>query len=276
MAPTGINRPGYSSPKSPTGINRPGYSSPKTPTNVNRPGTSSPNFSGYSTPNFSPPSGGSGGVSNFPPGGGGSGSPNTNILQNVLGNYYQKALALGYKPSDLMNQFQKAGSFGRGLNVDRFKEKIDLVSQPGAKAFVGPDGIVRYQVGSNSYMLPEMTANAPRGIGEFFGDIAGGAANLFGAIPKAGGQLFSALKQISPYNMIFGGQKPGEYFEQFIGTPEQRQMQKEQIMALSGADRRRFNELMPSMGAEAALARIAYENRFLNPSFARGGIATLN
>jgi hypothetical protein len=36
MAPTGINRPGYSS--SPTGINRPGYSSPKPPTGVNRPG----------------------------------------------------------------------------------------------------------------------------------------------------------------------------------------------------------------------------------------------
>jgi hypothetical protein len=32
MAPTGINRPGYSS--SPTGINRPGYSSPKPPTGV--------------------------------------------------------------------------------------------------------------------------------------------------------------------------------------------------------------------------------------------------
>ena len=48
MAPTGINRPGYSS--SPTGINRPGYSSPKSPTGVNRPGTSSPSFSGYSRP----------------------------------------------------------------------------------------------------------------------------------------------------------------------------------------------------------------------------------
>lgn len=222
--------------------------------------------------------GGSGGVSNLPTGGGGggSGSPNTNILQNVLGNYYQKALALGYKPSDLMNQFQKAGSFDRGLDVDKFKERIDLVSQPGAKAFVGPDGIVRYQVGPNSYMLPEMTANAPRGIGEFFGDIAGGAANLVGVIPQAGKNLFNTLQQISPYNMIFGGQKPGEYFEQFIGTPEQRQMQKEQIMALSDADRRRFNELMPSMGAEAAMARIAYENRFLNPTFAMGGIARLN
>ena len=46
MAPTGINRPGYSSPKAPTGINRPGYSTPSpqpsfsAPTGINRPGYS--------------------------------------------------------------------------------------------------------------------------------------------------------------------------------------------------------------------------------------------
>ena len=42
MAPTGINRPGYSSSKAPTGINRPGYSSSKAPTGINRPGYSKP------------------------------------------------------------------------------------------------------------------------------------------------------------------------------------------------------------------------------------------
>jgi hypothetical protein len=66
MAPTGINRPGYSS--SPTGINRPGYSSPKPPTGVNRPGYSSspspkPSFSaptGINRPGRSPSQGGGG------------------------------------------------------------------------------------------------------------------------------------------------------------------------------------------------------------------------
>jgi hypothetical protein len=102
MAPTGINRPGYSS--SPTGINRPGYSSPKPPTGVNRPGTSSPNFSGYSTPKFSPPSGGSGGSGS---------SDNAAIAQqfniNQPGSYYADT---GGTFQNFQKDLQKAAQFG--------------------------------------------------------------------------------------------------------------------------------------------------------------------
>jgi len=223
-----------------------------------------------------------GGISTFQP-------PQTNIAQQVLGSHYNTALNLGYKPSELVNQVNKAMKYeraGPNLNIDRFKNQLDLASQ--GTPSVGPDGMIRYQFTDKvvrdpttgkqilSILKPELTANPAANMGEVMSDVKGAFSSMFEGAKKIPSNILEMAGKFSPWNMVFGGQKPGEYIQQFIGTPEQRDAQKQGIMALSDADRRRFNELIPSMGADAAMARIAYENRFLSPSgFAFGGIASL-
>jgi hypothetical protein len=195
MAPTGINRPGYSS--SPTGINRPGYSSPS--------------FSGYSRPNRDndgpnivvkpkpavptfkqPPS-----QSVFAP---------TTSSQSRM-QYYDR-LGGGVAPlADIQNITQK---YKRAADIPGY-----LAKQKDYQAFTqyAGEGLApRFTQGPLagqqilSMNQPQLTAMAPT-FGQFMGDIRRGVGDIIGAGTEfitGGGMLGNILKGIG------GFFKPGE------------------------------------------------------------------
>ena len=97
-----------------------------------------------------------------------------NIAQRVLGDRYNQAISLGYKPDELVQMVENADRFGRGINVEGvggFGERLDRFAE--------------FQAGNLPNMLsmskPQVTANAPT-MGEAFQDFTGGLGNFVGAV----------------------------------------------------------------------------------------------
>jgi len=97
-----------------------------------------------------------------------------NIAQRVLGNRYNQALSLGYKPDELVQMVENADRFGRGINVEGvggFGERLDRFAE--------------FQAGNLPNVLsmskPQVTANVPT-MGEAFQDFTGGLGNFVGAV----------------------------------------------------------------------------------------------
>ena len=170
MAPTGINRPGFSSSRAPTGTNRPGYSSPSRSTSVFK---SKPSFSSM------PQAGGSSrdlererqetrdkffGGRNIP----GERADRRRIQDDLVQNF----IATQMKPvSGSSNLLQKVDPTGMGLTEYR-------------------------QMIANKY--------GPT-LREVAGDIGYGIRQLGSNLAKVPGQMFKAYQEVSPVSNILRG-----------------------------------------------------------------------
>jgi hypothetical protein len=268
MAPTGINRPGYSS--SPTGINRPGYSSPKPPTGVNRPGRNDndrgPNIVMKSKPSIPSPAlfnrnqGQSGGISSIP-------------TQSRV-QYYQQQDPYG--AANIRQQYFD----NRPIPTERLQRRgmqDQLLDQFKTQ-------YTYQQPGTNLY---QMKANAPMSLSDYTMQLA----NQFGPTPKelmgdAGYALSSIGKGLAEKGTpmmnlaksLFGG------VQNFFGN----QIDKAQgFFANQMASQNQFNQQLSSLTPQQ---RMVYDQLIFQPGmtrenayaqavgqgFAMGGIAKLN
>jgi hypothetical protein len=252
MAPTGINRPGYSS--SPTGINRPGYSSPKPPTGVNRPGYSSspspkPSFSaptGINRPGLSPSQGG-GGI-----------DPLQETRQNFFDNRYD-------------------------VSTDRLQRRRqqDLQDELFREMFTKP-----VQGSSN---LLQMTADAPMSLSDFRMQLAnklgptpselmGDARYAFGSMAQGLAEKGTPMMNLA--KSLFGGVQNffGNQIDNakgfFADQMASQNQFNQQLLSLTPQQRMVYDQLIfqPGMTREVAYAQAVGQPR----TMARGGIATLN
>ena len=194
----------------------------------------------------------------------------TNLAQQVLGNAYPQALALGYEPSELMDMVTKAQGLNRGIDIDKFK--TDLNRFQGFQEADG--GIFKFNEpqddGSTlsqqylSVSRPVLSANAPT-LAQLMGDIGGGIGDMMGAgadFIMGGGTM----------GKVLGGLK--EKFAQgkdFVGDMINPGNINERVNALSPEQRRIYIMYM-SQG-------MPYQQAFEQASgqaFARGGISSLN
>jgi len=274
MAPTGINRPGYSS--SPTGINRPGYSSPKTPTNVNRPGTSSPNFSGYSKPSNRPTSPGSG----YTPGG------------DSFQNYSQKDQATmfnqaGGKDKFIQQAIQQQQKYPRALNYQKYLDDAKRYQAGqilGGQEVMGADGIMRLQMAGAdtpmkdaqgrtilSMQAPTLTAQAPT-FKQLMGDMGRGLGSIGQGLVEKGTPMMNLAKSLfGGVQNFFGNQidKAQGFFANQMASQNQF---NQQLSSLTPQQRMVYDQLIfqPGMTRENAYAQA------VGQGFAMGGIATLH
>ena len=294
MAPTGINRPGYSSSRAPTGTNRPGYSSPKAPTGVNRPGTSSPNFSGYSRPSNRPTTPGSG----YTPGG------------DSFQNYSQKDQATMFRQAGGRDNFLQQAmalqdKYPRSLDYQKFLDRSKLYQTGqilGGREVVGPDGIMRLQMAGAdtpirdaqgrqilSMMAPELTAQAPT-MSQLMGDIGRGAGSMLSGIAKLPGQALEMYKQISPLSFILNQFKGASQAPITAQVPGDNMMQTSNPMSnLTEFGQMLANRIRTDRPgiSDAELMQVLQRSNdagfatqgrpvFKTGMFANGGIATLN
>jgi len=188
-------------------------------------------------------------------------SMNMSPAQSALGGSYSQALQF-MKPSQLQNQFQKAQSFGRGVDIEKFKKDMDRY-----EAFQEAGG-QPFQYEGQTYgnvQMPMLSANAPT-TAQFFGDMAGGLSNLLGAAGEfvmGGGTLgniIDATKQKFSQGKDFvqSAFNPGDINQRVANlTPEQRR-----------AYMMYMNQGMPYQRA--------FELASGGQKFAMGGIANLN
>jgi hypothetical protein len=199
--------------------------------------------------------------------GGGSGS---NIAQQVLGDAYNQAIGLGYKPSELIDMVTKAQSYNRGIDVDKFKTSLDRF-----QGFQDADGgIFNFEEpqedGSTitkqylSVSRPELTANAPT-LAQLLGDIGGGISDMVGAGADfvlgggATGRILEGIKDQFNQGRDFVGQftNPGNL--------------SQRLDAAGPEARRRYAMFMQQPG-------MTFQRAFemaTGQAFARGGVANL-
>jgi len=192
-----------------------------------------------------------------------------NIAQQVLGDAYNKAVGLGYQPSELIDMVNTAQSFGRGIDVDKFKTSLDRF-----QGFQDADGgIFKFEEpqedGSTitkqylSVSRPELTANAPT-LAQLLEDISGGISNMVGAGADfvmgggATGRILEGIKNQFNQGRDFVGQftNPGNL---------------SQRLDAAGPEAKRIYALKLSQGVPF---QQAFEEA-TGQKFATGGIATL-
>ena len=188
--------------------------------------------------------------------GGGSGS---NIAQQVLGDAYGQAIALGYNPSELINMVTKAQSYNRGIDVDKFKTGLDRFEAfqkggPGTQ-FDGQTFL--------SVSRPELTANAPT-LAQLLGDIGGGISDMVGAGADfvLGGGTTGAILQGIKNQFNQGKDFVGEMINP--GDISQR-------LDAAGPEARRKYALFLSQGDPY---QVAFQ-KATGQAFAHGGVANL-
>ena len=104
------------------------------------------------------------------------GMPGSNKSQQFLGDNYNRFLALGYTPSEIDAQLDRALSFGRGIDVDKIENQLDKFEQFNASGFnesgVAPlledfDPFTGETTSKNflSVSRPEIYANPGEGLG---------------------------------------------------------------------------------------------------------------
>ena len=199
-----------------------------------------------------------GGIAPFKPNAPGGGS--SNVYDNLGATQYNKALNV-MSPVELQNQFQKAQSYGRGVDVGKFMKNMDryeAFQQAGGQPFK-----FEGQTYGNVQM-PMMTANAPT-TSQFFGDMAGGVSNLLGAAGEfitGGGALGRILDSVKTKfsegkDFVQSAFNPGDINNRVNNLPE--------------AQRRDyFMYLNQGMPYQRAFTLATGQN------FAMGGIANLN
>jgi len=260
----------------PTGINRPGYSSPKAPTGINRPGTSSPNFSGYSKPSNRPTTPGSG----YTPGG------------DSFQNYSQKDQAVmfnqaGGKDKFIQQAIEQQKKYPRALNYQKYLDdakRYQAGLMIGGNEVKGADGIMRLQMAGAdtpmrdaqgrqilSMQAPTLTAQAPT-MSQLFGDMGRGVGNIFSAIAEKGTPMMAFAKDLFGGIQNFFGDKMDSAKGFFADQMASQNQFTQQLMQLSPEQRRIYDQLIfqPGMTRERAYAQA------IGQQFANGGIATFN
>jgi hypothetical protein len=254
MAPTGINRPGYSS--SPTGINRPGYSSPKPPTGVNRPGRNDndrgPNIvmkSKPSVPSFRQP-------------------PGQSVFAPTTSSYARKQYydRLGGGPAPLQDILNITQKYNRAADIPGYQAKMrDYEAFQKAQA---NDGIARFSQGPLagqqilSMREPQLTAMAPT-FGQLMGDVRGAFSSMGQGLAEKGTPMMNLAKS------LFGG------VQNFFTGPggQGTTAQGPQNLGLTPGQMNLYNNLVGN-GMNPAMA-LEQAKRYTN-NFAMGGIATLH
>jgi hypothetical protein len=266
MAPTGINRPGYSS--SPTGINRPGYSSPKPPTGVNRPGRNDndrgPNIVMKSKPNVPP-------VSTFKQ------PPITNNFAPTTSSQARKEYydRLGGGPAPLQNILNITQKYNRAADIPGYQAKMrDYEAFQKAQA---NDGIARFSQGPLagqqilSMREPQLTAMAPT-FGQLMGDVRGAFSSMGQGLAEKGTPMMNLAKSLfGGVQNFFGNQidKAQGFFANQMASQNQF---NQQLSSLTPQQRMVYDQLIfqPGMTRENAYAQA------VGQGFAMGGIAKLN
>jgi len=243
-----------------------------TPTGVNRPGTSSPSFSGYSKPSSRAP-GTTGPGSGYTPGG--------DIYTNYSKKDQEVMFgAAGGKDKFIEMAGNLQQKYPRGLDYQRYLDKSKQyfnAQSIGGKEVMGPDGIMRLQMSGAdvpmkdaqgrtimSMMRPELTAQAPT-LGQLVGDIGRGAGSMLSGIAKLPGQAFEAYKQISPLANIL--QQVQSYGSQVFNPGDI----AGRLQSAGAEAQRRYGQFMQQ--------GIPYQQAFemaTGQKFAMGGIASLN
>jgi hypothetical protein len=274
MAPTGINRPGYSS--SPTGINRPGYSSPKPPTGVNRPGTSSPSFSGYSRPDRDndgpnivvkpkPP------VPTFKqPPGQSVFAPTTSSFARKQ--YYDR---LGGGPAPLQDILNITQRYNRAADIPGYQAKMrDYEAFQQAQA---NDGIARFSQGplAGQQILsmnePQLTAMAPT-FKQLMGDVGGAFGSMAQGLAEKGTPMMNLAKSLFGGVQNFFGNQMDNAQGFFADQMASRNQFNQQLLSLTPPQRMVYDRLItqPGMTRERAYSSA------IQSGMASGGIATLH
>ena len=96
----------------------------------------------------------------------------SNKAQQILGDNYARFLALGYKPSEIDAQLDRALSFGRGIDVDKIEDQLNKFEQFNASDFK-ETGIAPMIDGQQflNVSRPEIYANPGEGLGSLLGDM---------------------------------------------------------------------------------------------------------
>jgi len=257
--PTNINRPGRSDTTSrPAFLSDMGSKSGAKPTRVFDYGSQYKDSMAADLDDMINKSQGTGVAAFTQTGQGGSGSAGSNIAQQILGDSYSQALALGYKPSELIDMVTKAQGYNRGIDVDKFKTGLDRF-----EAF--QEGGPGTQFDGQTYLSvsrPELTANAPT-LAQLLGDIGGGISNMVGAgadFILGGGTAGKILQGLqNKFNQgkdyVSGLTNPGNI--------------RDRVNALTPEQQRRYYELLPTMTYQQAFEQASGQQ------FASGGITTL-
>jgi len=257
--PTNINRPGRSDTTSrPAFLSDMGSKSGAKPTRVFDYGSQYKDSMAADLDDMINKSQGTGVAAFNQTGQGGSGSAGSNIAQQILGDSYSQALALGYKPSELIDMVTKAQGYNRGIDVDKFKTGLDRF-----EAF--QEGGPGTQFDGQTYLSvsrPELTANAPT-LAQLLGDIGGGISNMVGAgadFILGGGTAGKILQGLqNKFNQgkdyVSGLTNPGNI--------------RDRVNALTPEQQRRYYELLPTMTYQQAFEQASGQQ------FASGGITTL-
>jgi len=252
MAPTGINRPGYSS--SPTGINRPGYSSPKPPTGVNRPGRDD-NDRGPNIVMKSKPS-----VPTFKQ------APSQSVFAPTTSSFARKQYydRLGGGPAPLQDILNITQKYNRAADIPGYQAKMrDYEAFQKAQA---NDGIARFTQGPLagqqilSMREPQLTAMAPT-FGQLMGDVRGAFSSMGQGLAEKGTPMMNLAKS------LFGG------VQNFFGNQMASSNQfNQQLLSLTPQQRMIYDRLVtqPGMTRERAYSSA------IQSGMASGGIATLH
>mgnify|MGYP003139421286 CR=1 FL=1 len=189
--------------------------------------------------------------------GGGSGS---NIAQQVLGDTYSQAIALGYNPSELINMVNTAQGFDRGIDLDKFKTDLKRF-----KDF--QEGGTGTQIDGQTFLnvsRPVLSANEPEGVLGLLGAMFSPFADMAGAgadfILGGGttGKILEGIKNQFNQGKDFVGEmiNPGDITQR---------------LNAAGPEARRKYALFLSQGDPY---QVAFQ-KATGQAFARGGVANL-
>lgn len=174
------------------------------PTGINRPGTSSPAFRGYSKPSNRPTSPGSG----YTPGG----DSFKNYSQKDQAMMFNQA---GGKDKFIEQAIATQAKYPRSLDYQKYLDRAKQYQAAqvlGAKEFINPAGIqslnligtgMKDPTGATilSMQAPTLTAQAPT-FRQFMGDVGRGVSSMLGGITQLPGQLYQAYQKFSPMQNI--------------------------------------------------------------------------
>ena len=193
----------------------------------------------------------------------------SNKAQQILGDNYSRFLALGYTPSEIDAQLDRALSFGRGIDVDKIENQLDKFEQFNASGF-NESGVAPMIDGQSflSVSKPEIFANPSEGLGGLLGDMFGGFADMAGDVLQGIGEgkvgamgLLNQLKDKFDSSVDKG--------KSFLDNLNQPGTLGFRVRGLTPEQRRFYDNLIMNQGISPFQAIEQAEKK------AMGGIATL-
>ena len=190
------------------------------------------------------------------------GMPGATKAQQILGDNYNRFLALGVTPSEIDRQLERALAFGRGIDVGKIEDQLDKFEQFNRSKF-NETGIAPLIGGQNflSVSKPEIVANEREGLLGLVGAIGGPFIDMLGDVAQAGAE--GRVGAMNIFNQL--RDKVGD----FTTNLNQPGTLGFRIRALNNEQRRFYDDLIMNQGVSPFRAIEQAEKR------ATGGIATL-